>query len=198
MRSSPTIARLHNEPSRLYLNQRLILDQSSVVLVWPVQLSYNIIKFCTCIHLVTSLEWLASYMAYLDRWSWSEYFCILNHVHILITQPIPNIASYIEIAIFLRMQYVYVSKSILIHIYSHLFIRWLHVYSYVKPSLSYLCVGIEKCPTLSDPDSGRVFIISNGRVAIFTCNDGFVTVGNSYLQCINGKWSAPPPMCQPS
>ena len=65
-------------------------------------------------------------------------------------------------------------------------------------NFAFFYAGVEKCPTLSDPDSGRVFIISNGRVAIFTCNDGFVTEGNSYLQCINGVWSSPPPKCQPS
>ena len=57
---------------------------------------------------------------------------------------------------------------------------------------------IEKCPTLSDPENGKVFIISDGRVAIFTCNNNFTKTGDSYLQCINGIWSSPSPKCQPS
>ena len=70
-------------------------------------------------------------------------------------------------------------------------------YTYAKPIFSFSAEN-DKCPTLSDPDNGKVYIISDGRVAIFTCNDGFVTVGNSYLQCINGKWNSQPPKCQPS
>lgn len=55
-----------------------------------------------------------------------------------------------------------------------------------------------ECPAISDPDNGKVFIISNGQTAVFACNNGFVTVGNSQLQCIDGKWSSSPPKCHPS
>ena len=61
----------------------------------------------------------------------------------------------------------------------------------------FLYIEIIKCPAVLDPDNGKVFIISDGEVAIFTCNSGFVTVGNSHLQCIDGKWNSPPPKCQP-
>ena len=67
-----------------------------------------------------------------------------------------------------------------------------------KTNFLLFCVENNKCPTLSNPDNGKVYIISDGNVAIFTCNDGFVTEGNSYLQCINRVWSSPPPKCQPS
>ena len=105
----------------------------------------------------------------------------------------------------MQCAYAYVCVSILKDILMRVYIRnysheikQLVACSYAYNQFCLFSVGTEKCPTLSDPDSGRVFIISNGRVAIFTCNDGFVTAGNSYLQCINGKWSSPPPMCQPS
>ena len=55
---------------------------------------------------------------------------------------------------------------------------------------------ISKCPAILDPDNGKVFIISDGEVAIFTCYNGFVTVGKSQLQCIDGKWNSAPPKCQ--
>ena len=55
-----------------------------------------------------------------------------------------------------------------------------------------------ECPAISDPDNGKVFIISDGETAIFACNNGFVTIGNSRLQCIDGKWSSSPPKCHPS
>ena len=70
-------------------------------------------------------------------------------------------------------------------------------HSCVRKNILFL-IEIEKCPTLSDPDNGKMFVISDGRVTIFTCKNGFVTIGNSYLQCINGIWSSPPPKCQAS
>ena len=59
----------------------------------------------------------------------------------------------------------------------------------------FILIESDKCPALSDPDNGKVFIVSDGKVAIFTCSSGFVIIGNSYLQCINGVWSSPPPKC---
>ena len=70
--------------------------------------------------------------------------------------------------------------------------------TYAKPIFSFFLVGNDKCPPLSDPDNGKMYIISDGTVALFTCNNGFATVGNSYLQCINGVWSSPPPKCKSS
>ena len=67
-----------------------------------------------------------------------------------------------------------------------------------KINFALFLIENDKCLPLSDPDNGKVYIILNGKVAIFTCNDGFVTVGNPYLQCIDGKWNSPPPKCQPS
>ena len=72
-----------------------------------------------------------------------------------------------------------------------------HVFVYysVSITLSIFLTGI-KCPALSDPKNGSVFIILNGKAAVFTCNSGFTIIGSSYLQCNNGKWSFPPPKCQ--
>ena len=53
-----------------------------------------------------------------------------------------------------------------------------------------------KCPALSAPENGYVHIILNGNAAVFTCNNGYVRIGNSYLECKNGKWTSPPPKCQ--
>ena len=58
-------------------------------------------------------------------------------------------------------------------------------------------IEIKVCQKLSKPDNGNMFMISPDT-AIFTCNSGFTTIGNSYLQCKDGKWSSPPPKCQPS
>ena len=59
-------------------------------------------------------------------------------------------------------------------------------------------VEVIECDKLKDPDNGMVFFIQPGKIAVFTCHSGFTTIGNSYLQCINGKWNTPPPKCQPS
>ena len=55
-----------------------------------------------------------------------------------------------------------------------------------------------ECPALSDPENGRVHIIPNGNAAtaVFTCNNGFVIIGNLYSKCKNGKWTSPPSKCQ--
>ena len=54
------------------------------------------------------------------------------------------------------------------------------------------------CVELKDPDNGKVFFYPGGTIAIFTCHSGFTTIGNPFLQCIDGKWNFPPPKCQPS
>ena len=59
-------------------------------------------------------------------------------------------------------------------------------------------VEVIVCKHLNDPDNGKVYIYPGGTIAIFTCHSGFITIGIPYLQCIDGKWSSPPPKCQPS
>ena len=51
------------------------------------------------------------------------------------------------------------------------------------------------CPSLKDPDNGKVFQFSDGNAAIFSCNDGYTKKGESFLHCINGNWSSPTPTC---
>ena len=51
------------------------------------------------------------------------------------------------------------------------------------------------CPSLKDPDNGKVFQFSDGNAAIFSCNDGYTKKGKSFLHCINGNWSSPTPTC---
>ena len=55
---------------------------------------------------------------------------------------------------------------------------------------------IENCPPLVDPENGKVFIFSNGEVALFICDPSYVIMGNPYLRCVNGAWSSIPPKCQ--
>ena len=66
------------------------------------------------------------------------------------------------------------------------------VYSYTL-----LCnlLYTEVCSSLSDPDNGQVFEISDGNTAVYLCNKGFTRIGESVLHCVNGKWSSPPPRC---
>ncbi|XP_065904619.1 basement membrane-specific heparan sulfate proteoglycan core protein-like isoform X2 [Dysidea avara] len=56
---------------------------------------------------------------------------------------------------------------------------------------------IQTCSQPSDPQNGRVFVINGGNSAIYTCNDGYITNGARFVQCISGKWSSPPPTCKP-
>ena len=58
-------------------------------------------------------------------------------------------------------------------------------------------INIPTCLKLEDPDNGKVFYISP-TTAIFSCNSGFITLGNPFLQCFDGKWNSPPPKCQAS
>lgn len=55
--------------------------------------------------------------------------------------------------------------------------------------------ALKKCPVLSDPENGEIFFFPDGQTAIFTCKSGYTIKGNSYLQCVNGVWSSPPPKC---
>ena len=51
------------------------------------------------------------------------------------------------------------------------------------------------CEALNDPDNGRVYRFPDGTTAIFSCKNGFTTVGESTLHCVNGNWSSSPPKC---
>jgi len=51
------------------------------------------------------------------------------------------------------------------------------------------------CPPLNDPDNGKVYQFPDGSTAIVTCKSGYITSGQSFMQCINGKWSSSPPKC---
>ena len=54
------------------------------------------------------------------------------------------------------------------------------------------------CPSLKDPENGKVFQFSDGNAAIFSCNDGYTKNGDSFLHCVNGNWSSPAPTCKKS
>ena len=60
------------------------------------------------------------------------------------------------------------------------------------------CFAGNGCPTLKDPENGKVFQFSDGNAAIFSCNSGYTKVGESFLNCVNGNWSSPAPMCTKS
>ena len=51
------------------------------------------------------------------------------------------------------------------------------------------------CPTLSDPDNGKVVLLSDGKTAIFTCESSFIILGEAFSYCDNGKWKSVPPKC---
>lgn len=54
------------------------------------------------------------------------------------------------------------------------------------------------CPPLKDPKNGKVFLLSGGNTAVFSCNNGYTKKGESFLHCINGSWSSPAPTCMKS
>ena len=72
------------------------------------------------------------------------------------------------------------------------------LFVYIIMQACLFLVELIVCPPLKDPDNGKVFIYPGGTIAIFTCHSGFTTIGNPFLQCIDGKWNSPPPKCQPS
>ena len=51
------------------------------------------------------------------------------------------------------------------------------------------------CLPLSDPDNGKVYQFPDGTTAMFSCKNGFTTMGESILHCVNGNWSSSPPTC---
>ena len=54
------------------------------------------------------------------------------------------------------------------------------------------------CPTLDDPANGNLVLSGNtfGETALYTCNTGFILVGDSTLTCRgDGQWSGSPPVC---
>ena len=52
------------------------------------------------------------------------------------------------------------------------------------------------CPSLDHPTNGQVYVIQNGQLALFICNEGYSIVGKSISYCVGGKWSFPPPVCK--
>jgi len=59
----------------------------------------------------------------------------------------------------------------------------------------YYFTGNIYCSLLNDPENGKVIQFSDGKAAIFSCNDGYTKKGNSFLHCVNGNWSSLPPTC---
>ena len=62
----------------------------------------------------------------------------------------------------------------------------------------YVCIidVTEPCPRLQRPRRGEVTITKDGRLALFSCNHGFMMMkGSSVLKCSNGKWDSSPPTC---
>jgi len=57
-------------------------------------------------------------------------------------------------------------------------------------------VYTEKCPHLTDPENGEVFIIEGGRRAIYACKQNYIISGSYSLECVNGKWNTSPPICE--
>ena len=60
------------------------------------------------------------------------------------------------------------------------------------------CLAGNGCPSLKDPENGKVLQFSNGNAAIFSCNNGYTKNGDSFLHCVNGNWSSPAPTCTKS
>lgn len=52
------------------------------------------------------------------------------------------------------------------------------------------------CPSLKNAlPNGFVKIRSNGRIARFSCNEGFSLYGNQYSTCIRNNWNRDLPVC---
>ena len=97
----------------------------------------------------------------------------------------------------LQLSYDYHCKNtiLLLQNWSHLCIRSvLHVTTHSVMCACHCYIG-NNCPSLSNPDHGGVYHLSDGTTAIFTCKSGFIKNGESVLHCINGKWSSSPPTC---
>jgi len=52
------------------------------------------------------------------------------------------------------------------------------------------------CPCLNVPENGHVFPVADGKSFVFTCNAGYIIVGEFLLTCNNGMWNAPEPKCK--
>ena len=68
------------------------------------------------------------------------------------------------------------------------------MYVYVTLHYIYYFAG-NTCPPLSDPTNGKVFQLTDRNAAVFSCDDGYIKNGESYLRCVNGNWSSSPPTC---
>ena len=58
--------------------------------------------------------------------------------------------------------------------------------------------GTIMCPALENPPNGNLVLSGNtvGETADYTCNTGFILVGDSTLTCGgDGQWSGSPPVC---
>ena len=58
--------------------------------------------------------------------------------------------------------------------------------------------SVNMCPTLDDPANGNLVLSGNtsGETADYTCDTGFILVGDSTLTCGgDGQWSGNPPVC---
>lgn len=51
------------------------------------------------------------------------------------------------------------------------------------------------CPQLATPANGGVNFSKNRSSASFYCKRGFTLKGDKILDCIDGKWNSPPPIC---
>ena len=59
--------------------------------------------------------------------------------------------------------------------------------------------SVNMCPTLVPPANGNLVLSGNtfGETASYTCNTGFILVGDPTLTCqSDGFWSGPEPTCE--
>ena len=59
--------------------------------------------------------------------------------------------------------------------------------------------SVNVCPTLVPPANGNLVLSGNtfGETASYTCNTGFILVGDPTLTCqSDGFWSGPEPTCE--
>ena len=73
--------------------------------------------------------------------------------------------------------------------------KYLHMYVLILHACVYTLFAENSCPSLNDPENGKMFQFSDGNIAIFSCDDGYTKKGNSFLHCVNGNWSSLAPTC---
>ena len=59
-------------------------------------------------------------------------------------------------------------------------------------------VAAHRCPSLPSPRNGYVTDdVTVDSLANYTCNDGYLLIGNSSRRCqYNGEWTGFPPLCR--